>query len=92
MKVLESFEFKEFGARGEKRDYDTLLDGRIRELTQGEDFQCKVSTFCIGCRKAAKAKGLKVRLSAPKDGDTVVLQAVNADGTSITPPKAKPKK
>lgn len=71
MEVLEEFGFK---SRGEKAsyDWDTFLDGRILQLEQGTDYECKTSTFCTLIRNQAKKRGLGVRTSLTEGG--VIIQ------------------
>ena len=89
MKTLKKFEFPTFGGRSQY-DWDTLLDGRIFHLEQGDgkDFSCTVGTFrAIAARQAANRKR---KLRAAKVEGGLVIQALpdpnaSANGTVETP-------
>ena len=92
MKVLDKFDFPTFGSGSrEQRDWELLLDGKIRELTKGTDYECKSQTLAMQARAAAKKRGLKVRASAKKDGDTVILQAYKPSANGPTAESVTPK-
>jgi len=75
MQVLKEYTFL---GRGKRSAYDwaTLLDGRIHELTKGEDFACTAASF----RNSARAAALKQdqRLRTAVVGDKVVIQSYTA--------------
>jgi hypothetical protein len=76
-KVLNSFEFSARSNGGTSRyNWDELLDGKIRQLDEGTDFDCKPSTFLTLARSRAKARGLTVKGSKVEGG--LVVQAVPA--------------
>jgi hypothetical protein len=86
--VLDSYEFPETVAFGHSSyDWDTLLDGKIYQLKQGEDFECKMQTMALLTRKNAKKRGFKVRVSK-KDDTTLVIQQVGVDENAETPETA----
>lgn len=76
MKVLASYEFKATVAKA-TYDWAKLLDGGIYQVTKGDDFECKTSTFAMMSRMRAKKLGKTVRISKVDD-DTLVIQAVPA--------------
>jgi hypothetical protein len=57
------------------------LDGRIRELTKGEDFDGPAASFANVARTTANRKGIKVRVRSLGES-TVVLQAHLDDARS----------
>ncbi len=83
MKTLKNFEFRAPVSRtGASYDWATLLDGKIRQLTEGEDYSCKAATFCTLLRNHAKKAGVSVRTTKVEGG--LVIQAVpntNGDAT-----------
>lgn len=79
--ILKSFDFG--GSRGDGYNWEELLDGQCRQLTkgEGEDYNCKNSTFGTLARNAAKKANKSVRLSTVKDGEEeigIVIQAFPA--------------
>lgn len=74
-KVLKNFEFKSTG-KSSTYDWDTLLDGQIRQLAQGDDYECSNETFSMMARERAKRRMKAVRISKNETG--VVLQAYRA--------------
>jgi hypothetical protein len=82
-KVLDSYEFKASSVGHSNYDWDTLLDGQIYSLEEGEDFECKVDTMAMLVRKNAAKRGLKVKVSKNENG-LVIQQVGKAD-----PKKAK---
>ena len=79
-KVLRNFEFKQaVGRTGSSYDWDTILDGKIRQLTHGEEYDCKTGTIVMMARNRAKKRGLGVRTTKVADEEKgtegVVLQA-----------------
>ena len=88
MKVLKKFEFVKFGGiRQASRNWDELLDGKVRELPAEE---CTGKYFLNGVRLHAKKLGKGVNYNwVDKDGNptpkreeaaTLVLQAFELDG------------
>lgn len=71
-KVLKKFEFKD---RTESDyNWDEFLDGKIREFTPGEDFECKTLSFQAMARgqAARRLKGIKISVL---DSGNVVMQS-----------------
>ena len=89
MKVLKTFEFPD-NARSSKHDWQTIMDGTIRELTQGVDFSGKAKWFKVQCRLQAKKKGLKVRVHA--DDTKVVVQFYDPNAQQQEPQQQAPAK
>lgn len=71
MKTLKTFTFTNGGARG--YDWDTLLDGGIYQMKEGEDYICKAETVKFLAKARAKTKGLTVQVQKIEGG--LVLQA-----------------
>lgn len=46
-----------------KYDYNSLFDGQIWALAQGEDFQTKPQNFAAGVRRYAEAHGVPVKVN-----------------------------
>ena len=65
--------FDSAGGKKAKYDWDVILGGGIVQLVQGDDFDCKASTFALQARSAAKRRGLKIRCKTEKG--TVTIQA-----------------
>ncbi len=82
MKTLKSYEFKSSGSRnGRTYDWDKLMDGKIYQLEEGKDYECKQQTVLMMARTQAKKRGMRLRGTKVEGG--VVLQAVpseNGDG------------
>lgn len=77
MKVLNSFEFRSpVGQSGPTYDWDTLLDGKIRKLEEGEDYHCKPSTFRMMISTQGRKRGVAVRVNKVDGG--LVVQAYPA--------------
>jgi hypothetical protein len=57
-----------------KYDWNTILSGRIVQLVQGEDYDCKTSAFGVQVRTHAKKLGVGVRISISKS--KIVVQAI----------------
>jgi hypothetical protein len=73
MVILSSFDF---GGSKQSYPWAEWLDGQIRMLKAGDDFDCKPSTLTTLARNAAKRQG-KVIQSRLVDGG-IVIQAVEA--------------
>jgi hypothetical protein len=78
MKSLKTFEFPEEGT-GTRASYDweKLLDGKIYQLEEGKDYQCKTTTFATLARGAAKRAGKGVKVAKVEGG--IVIQAVKGE-------------
>lgn len=59
-------------------DWDTILDGRVHKLVQGEDFLGKAISVLSRARVHAKRRGLKIRTAVREEGRVVILQAKEA--------------
>ena len=70
--VLDSYDF---GAATGRYPWDEWLDGQIRRLVGGTDFEVKATSLITSAKKQAnkRGKGLNVRT----DGNDVVLQATS---------------
>lgn len=78
MQSLDSFEFSARRTRS-MYNYDVLLNGKIWQLQQGTDYDCKTASMMFLLRKEAKARNLDLRIAKVIDEDgyeTVVLQAI----------------
>lgn len=90
MKTLDTFEFRGGHGGASKYPWETLLSGRIYQLTQGEDFDCGVITIASLYRTRAKRAGLVPYVSVDKKAGTVTVQAVDAEGNGETPAPGTP--
>jgi hypothetical protein len=86
MKVLKSYEFAEAVGKA-VYDWDTLLDGKIRQLEAGTDYQCKDATFGMMARKQGRKRGKAVRVGKVEGG--LVIQAVEASEEQLAKWKAE---
>lgn len=90
-KVLKQHDFR--SSRG-NYPWAEWLDGQIRQLTQGEDFHCKVESIRLQAHKqlAGDPKRM-VRTSILDDGKSLVLQVVERTAPKAAKaPKAPVKK
>lgn len=60
-------------------DWDTILDGKVHKLEEGEDYLGKVSSFLSRARSLAKERGMRLRSSVLDNGKAVVIQAMPKD-------------
>ncbi len=67
--VLKNFTFPRLASA---LPWDKWLDGRIWELTEGEDFKVKIATMRLKAFAEAKKKGGKVRTNLR--GNAIVIQ------------------
>jgi hypothetical protein len=70
VEVLDTYDF------ARRYDWQTLLDGKVRRLRQGEDFTCPTSIFRAQANRAARRAGLSIRTR--NEGDAIVIQAVRS--------------
>ena len=49
-------------ARRRRYDWDLILDGELRELEWGVDFDCRPSSLAVTVRRAARVRGTAVRV------------------------------
>jgi hypothetical protein len=89
MKVLKSFEFKTRSIGEKEYDWDTLLDGEIRQLEAGVDYTAKNQTLRMMAAKQAQKRGMRVKVNAVEGG--LVLQAF-PNGETTTETKETPKR
>lgn len=64
--------FPERRGQPEKYNWTEWLDGEVRSIKRGVDFECDGRSMASAIRQAAKRAGQSVRVSV--DGDTVVFQ------------------
>lgn len=57
-------------------DWDVILDGKVHQLEQGEDFLGQAASTLTRARQLAKRVGKKIRASVRNEGKTIILQAV----------------
>jgi hypothetical protein len=69
--VLDTFDFSGGSSR---YNWDELLDGQIRRLVHGTDFEVKASSVVATARKQAAKRGKDLNIRT--DGENVVLQGV----------------
>ena len=67
------FKFPRNAGGNAKYDWDTILNGKTWELTQGEDFEMEPRTFVAHCHGTAKRRDKRVRTHS--HGKVVVVQA-----------------
>ena len=60
--------------RGPKYDWDTILNGDVNVLTQGEDFDCKPSSFESQARRVAAERELTLEVRTLSDTE-IALEA-----------------
>ena len=68
--VLDSYDF---GASAGRYPWDEWLDGQIRKLEHGTDFDVKPTSFLTTAKKQANKAGKT--LKSRTDGNDVVIQA-----------------
>jgi hypothetical protein len=62
-------------------DWDLILDGKLRELEWGVDFDCRPSSLVVTIRRAARERGTTVVVhSYPRRADNRPVVAVQALG------------
>lgn len=83
-RILNDFEFRSTENR-QSHPWSVWADGKIRELVRGSDFNCKTTTVATQARGYAKKNGMKVRISAPKDSDNIVLQFIKVNAEAPAP-------
>lgn len=88
MKTLKTFDFALSGRS--RYDWDTLLDGTIYQMTEGEDFDCKVNTLTTLLRDRAKKRGKRVQISVGEG--VVTFQATNLEQEKPVAKKPSTKK
>lgn len=74
--ILEDYDFTQAkGGRKAKYDYETILDGKIRKLVKGRDFDSATRTFKATLEGKARANGKKAQVIL-EDEDTLVVRLV----------------
>jgi hypothetical protein len=65
-------------AKRRRYDWDLILDGKLRELEWGVDFDCRPSSLAVTIRRAARERGVAVVVHSYLRGDRpfVAVQAV----------------
>ncbi len=74
MQEVAHFRFPTNTGGKSKYDWDTILNGKTWELSQGEDFEMEPRTFVAHVHGTAKRRGLKARTHT-KDARTNILRA-----------------
>ena len=74
MQEVSHFRFPTNTGGKSKYDWDTILNGKTWELTQGEDFEMNPRTFVAHVHGTAKRRGLKARTHT-KDERTIIVRA-----------------
>jgi hypothetical protein len=73
--ILDNYDFSaHVGYRG-KYPYEKWFDGRIWELTSKVDFDVNIDSLRVCMYTAAKRRGLRVRTSLTRNGESLVIQA-----------------
>jgi len=74
MQEVSHFRFPTNTGGKSKYDWDTILNGKTWELSQGEDFEMEPRTFVAHVHGTAKRRGLKARTHT-KDERTIIVRA-----------------
>jgi hypothetical protein len=74
MQEVSHFRFPTNTGGKSKYDWDTILNGKTWELSQGEDFEMEPRTFVAHVHGTAKRRGLKARTHT-KDARTIIVRA-----------------
>jgi hypothetical protein len=77
------FKFPRNTGGNSKYDWDSILNGKTWELTQGEDFEMEPRTFVAHCHGTAKRRGVKVRTHTNQKTRTVVIKAVRPETETV---------
>jgi len=59
--------------RRRRYDWDVILDGKLRELEWGVDFDCRPSSLAVTIRRAARVRGTTVVVHSYLRGDRPVV-------------------
>ena len=76
--VLKTFDFAASGKRKSRYPRDEWVDGRIRRVEQGSDFECLPTTFRSNLHNQAARRDMKVR--AHVEEKAVVFQFYSPNG------------
>jgi hypothetical protein len=65
-------------SRRRRYDWDLILDGKLRELEWGVDFDCRPSSLAVTIRRAARQRGVAVVVHSylREDRPVVAVQAL----------------
>ena len=74
MQEVSHFRFPTNTGGKSKYDWDTILNGKTWELSQGVDFEMAPRTFVAHVHGTAKRRGLKARTHT-KDERTIIVRA-----------------
>lgn len=78
--------------RNAKYDWNSLFDGSIWELVQGEDFTVSAQSFRGAVYAAKVARGVEVKSAkVVRDGKTIVVLQMTGTAKAKTPAKAEAK-
>jgi hypothetical protein len=83
MREVKEFQFARNTGGNAKYDWDSILNGKTWELTQGEDFEMEPRTFVAHCHGTAKRRGVKVRTHTNQKTRTVVIKAVRPETETV---------
>jgi hypothetical protein len=72
MKVLKSHEFTRASVGNRVHDWDTLMDGQIRQLEADDLGNATVKTFRMMAYKQGIARQKQVKIEATEDGGVIV--------------------
>lgn len=89
MKVLKAHEFTRKAVGSRVHDWNTLLDGQIREIGADDMGDSKPSTFGGQFRLQAAKRNLSAHIQATEDGKGLIVQAVPASKEQIAEWEAK---
>jgi len=64
--------------RRRRYNWDVILDGKLRELEWGVDFDCRPSSFAVTIRRAARVRGTAVVVHSylREDRPVIAVQAL----------------
>ena len=67
--------------RRRRYDWDLILDGTLRELEWGVDFDCRPSSLAVTIRRAARERDTTVRVHSylREERPVIAVQAVERD-------------
>jgi len=81
MKTLNKFEFKAGVGAESTYDWEAILGGKIVQLEEGKDYECKTLTMQTLVRNAARKRGMTVQMNTNEAG--IVVQAKKASAEQI---------
>jgi hypothetical protein len=59
-------------------------DGQVYKLYAGEDFNGQAASFRVLAHRTAKTMGLKVETAIVDDGEAIIIEFKEADGSPLT--------